>query len=121
MKEKDFQGWVIDLFTRRGWTVKHAPVPMRAIGGGRFVPDRRGRGLPDLMLIHDDPPRLILAECKGHDGVISADQKQMLGLLRGVSDVVRDKFRPESSPLGIYVFQPGGESMIEAIAAGVPL
>jgi hypothetical protein len=116
--ESVFQRWVTDLFASYGWDVKHAPVPMRAIGNGRFVPDKRGAGLPDLTLTHDDPPRLILAECKAAGGVVSDEQRDLLRRLRAVADVVREAFGSEPSPLGVYVFAPGNEALIEALARG---
>lgn len=116
--EAKFQQWVVDVFTAHGWTVKHAPVPMRAIGGGRFKPDPRGRGLPDLLLLHDDPPRAYWAECKASDGEMSDEQTRVLKMLRAVADSVREAVAPAPSPLGAFVFAPGSEALIEALARG---
>lgn len=107
----------MDVFKEHGWTVKHVPTPMRPTKGGRFVPDSRGRGLLDLLLVHHDPPRLIWAECKTVGGVLSADQEEMLRLLRGVVDRVR-QLDSGPCPLGAFVFAPGNEALIEALARG---
>lgn len=119
--EKEFQRWIVDTFTFHGWKVLHVPTPMRPTQGGRFVPDSRGRGLPDLLLVHDDPPRVYWAECKAVDGVMSETQIQVLGLLRGVCDVIRDRFAPSPSPVKVFVFQPGTETLIEDLARGAML
>lgn len=119
--EADFQAWVVRVFQANGWTVKHVPVPMKAVGGGRFVRDTRGAGLPDLLLVHDDPPRVVWAECKAADGRMSDPQLEMMRLLRCVSDRVRDRFAPDASPVGAFVFAPGNEALIEAVARGASL
>lgn len=118
MKEKEYQAWIVKLFKKNGWTVKHVPTPMRPVGDGKFVPDGRGRGLLDLLLVHPDPPRLAFAEVKKHGGELSDAQKEMIALLRGVVDTVREAMRPVPCPLGVYVFQPGTEALVEAIATG---
>jgi hypothetical protein len=127
VKESAFQGWVVDLFKQHGWDVKHAPTPMRPIAGGKFVPDPRGRGLLDLLMTHEDPPRIVFAECKGHGGELSDDQRDMLRRLRLVADEVKEIIeerdpdlhpRIGAAPLGVFVFQPGNEELIEAIARG---
>lgn len=115
--EREFQGWVVDVFRGRGWLVKHAPVPMVAVGRGKFVPDPRGRGLLDLLMIHSSPPALLFAECKSETGKVSDDQREVIELLRGVVERVREAFPGEPCPIGVHLFRPGAEAMIEAIAA----
>lgn len=127
MKESAFQAWVIDVAQTHGWKAYHVPTPMRPIGGNKFVPDPRGRGLPDLILLHDDPARLILAEVKNEDGVLSTEQTEFLRLARDVADAARDVARDvqayldENGPatqvvptIGVYVWRPGIEPLIEA-------
>lgn len=130
MKEKDFQGWVLDVAARFGWYAWHVPTPMRPIGQNKFVPDSRGRGLPDLILLHDDPPRLIFAELKGDDGVLSEDQREFLRLARAVarSATALSVISPPDpglgldlarhSPVGVFVWRPGNEELIEATLRG---
>jgi hypothetical protein len=126
VKEREFQGWILDVAKRFGWRVWHVPTPMRPIGQNKFAPDPRGRGLPDLIMLHDDPPRLILAEVKLETGVLSEDQREFLKLARGVARSataisVVDPPDPglgldlaRHSPVGVYVWRPGNEALIEA-------
>lgn len=120
MKENAFQGWVIDVAERNGWRVWHVPMPVRPIGNNRFVPDSRGAGLPDLILLHPDPPRLIFAELKGDGGKLSDRQREFLRLARAVAEIA---FSQETQPLrhvlrapiGVYSWRPGLEPHIETI------
>lgn len=124
MKESEFQGWVIDVARRCGWRVWHVPMPVRPTGGGKFVPDTRGAGLPDLILLHADPPRMILAELKSVDGKIKPEQAEFLRLARGVAGLIRDTMDGELAgagkytPVGVYSWRPGSEHLIEAILRG---
>lgn len=124
--------WCIQRAAANGWVAKHVPAPMRAVGGGRFVPETRARGLCDLVLLHGDPARMILAECKDEDGELSPDQVEFLRLARGVADAFRNHLQairevlaatgvnaPEvvdtaRIPLGVYLWRPGMENLIEA-------
>ena len=116
MKESQFQGWVVDVFQRHGWVVKHVPTPMRPVAGGKFVPDARGRGLLDLLMVHPDPPRLVFAECKtGTD--LSEEQTRMFHLLRAVARQLAES-ADGRGVVGVYIFRPGVEPLIEAIARG---
>lgn len=116
MKESKFQGWIIDVAQANGWRVFHCPTPMRPVGGGRFVPDHRGAGLPDLIMLHTDPPRLIFAEVKNEGGVLSDGQLEFLRLARGVvSELSSVLAGAEMIPLGVYTWRPGVEHMIETI------
>lgn len=110
--ESDFQGWIVDTAKRFGWRVWHAPTPMRPVGGGKFVPDKRGAGLPDLFMLHDDPPRMILAEVKGPGGVLSDAQREFLSLARAVARVVREG--QTGAVVGAYVWRPEHRELIEA-------
>lgn len=111
--ERQFQAWVIDVAKRHGWTVKHTPTPMRPIGGSRFVPDPRGAGLPDLILFHEDPPRIIFAECKSAKGSLSDEQREVLRLLRQIAREAVDV--DGYHVIGVYVWSPGVRSLIETI------
>lgn len=123
MKETEFQGWVIDCAKRFGWRCWHVPTPMRPIGGNKFVPESRAKGLPDLILLHDDPPRMILAELKNETGELSDEQREFLRLARDVAARSRDittlPGRGRSDRvIGVYVWRPGVEDLIEAILRG---
>lgn len=120
MKESDYQGYVIDTFKKHGWKCWHVPTPMRPVGGNRFVPDSRGRGLLDLLLVRENPPGLVFAECKNETGRLSIEQTELLRLLRLVAQTVRERFPGEPCPVGAYVFAPGTEALVEAIAKGGP-
>lgn len=128
MLEKDFQKWIIDVAETHHWKIWHVPTPMRPIGNKRFVPDSRGRGLPDLLLIHDDPPRMILAEIKKHDGVISDEQAECLRLARAVAQEIRERIATNDqsflinnpAPLQVHLWRPENSEMIEAILRGAP-
>lgn len=120
--EAQFQKWVMDTAKGFGWKVWHAPTPMKPIGRNQFVPDARGRGLPDLFMLHDDPPRFILAELKGEDGVVSVEQGEFLRLARGVADALRaereDVVYDGPPPLRVFVWRPVHRELIEATLRG---
>lgn len=131
MKEREWQAWVTRQFEDRGWRVFHVPTPMRPTKGGRFVPDPRGRGLPDLLCLHEDPPRAVWIENKTNDGELSTDQIEVLRLLRAVAlratepqlaAALRNEpgraIPYEPAVLGVYVFKPGMEHLVEAVASG---
>jgi len=102
MKEAEFQRWVMEVAQRFHWQVWHVPAPMRATKSG-FVGAKEAAGLPDLVMIHDDPPTLIFAEVKGSGGKLSPKQQTFLQLARDVPGV------------GAYLFEPGLEEMIETM------
>ena len=126
MKESAFQGWVVEVAQRFGWRIWHVPMPVRPIPGGKFVPDRRGRGLPDLIMLHDDPPRLVFAELKG-DGKhpLSDDQREFLRLAKNIVrvwDIHRANAEnaagvvlPDDRLVGVYSWRPGQEAIVEAV------
>lgn len=106
----------MDTASALGWRIWHVPTPMRPIAGGKFVPDKRGRGLADLLMLHDNPPRLIFAELKGTEGRLSADQQVFLQLARGVAKASMDV--DGYRLIGVYSWRPGAEEIIEAILRG---
>lgn len=124
MREREFQGWIVDTAERLGWRVWHAPTPMRPIGGNKFVPDPRGRGLPDLFMLRDKPARLIMAEVKTADGVVSEDQKEFLHYARGVAHEAQRQFGMLPAvdagdvTVGVYVWRPANRDLIETILRG---
>lgn len=123
MKESEFQGAVIAMAERFGWRVWHVAMPMRPVGGNRFVPEPRGAGLPDLIMIHPKPARLILAELKREDGELSDAQREFLHLAAGLAErlVACDSGSPscsagmrETRPVGVYSWWPKDMGEIEA-------
>lgn len=118
MKEREFQAWIMKTAKALGWRVWHTPAPMRPLPGGKFVPDKRGAGLPDLIMIHADPPRLIFAEVKV-DAPLSDKQIEFLTLARDVADLIRaDYDTPHTRVVSVYTWRHGNEEMIEAILRG---
>jgi hypothetical protein len=117
--EREFQRWITDVAQTYGWKFWHLPTPMRPIGGNKFVPDPRGRGFPDLVLMHDDPPRLIFAEVKDEKGVLSDAQREFLQLAR----LVADKIAVSSTypAIGVYLWRPANRDLIEATLKGAHL
>jgi hypothetical protein len=114
MREADFQAWVVDVAKRFGWKVWHVPAPMRATKAGTWVGAREAAGLPDLIMLHDDPPRLIFAEVKGTGGKLSDEQREFLQAAGAVAEWSRDhtEYDPPRN-MGAYLWQPGMEQQIE--------
>lgn len=119
MKERDFLHWVISTAEQFNWLVKHVPAPMVA-AGGEWRPYRKAAGLPDLFLIHADPPRFVMAEVKGSGGKLTKGQQEFLQMARDVADhidfernMVTSEYQPRA--FGVYVFQPGMEEAIEQL------
>lgn len=131
MKENELLNWVMAVAAATGWRAWHVPMPLRPIGGGRFVPESRGAGLPDLVLMHASPPRLILAELKDATGELSDEQREFMRLARAVAESLRIHLHavrevlegagvraPEvvdvaNIPIGVYLWRPGMEKLIE--------
>ena len=112
MKERDFLNWVLDVAKIYRWRWWHVPAPtVWSSKKGAFVPSSSGAGLPDLILLHDDPPTLIFAELKGETGQLSEEQREFLQLARAVADWTP---RPHRR-MNTYVWKPGLEDHIEFI------
>jgi VRR-NUC domain len=123
VREKDFLNWVIQTAETFNWLVKHVPAPMVA-AGDTWRPYKKAAGLPDLFLLHDDPPRMVIAEVKGTNGKLSDAQRQFLRMARDVAEYVgRTSWTAQElaeadlseRTLGVYVFQPGMEEAITQI------
>lgn len=108
MLERELEAWIIECGTRFGWRTWHVPMPMRPIGGKKFVPEKRAKGLPDLFMLHEDPARLIIAEVK-IDTPLSDEQREFLRLCEGVAQ----DMPVETRTVGVYVFRPGMQQAIE--------
>jgi hypothetical protein len=112
MKERDFLNWVLDVAKQTGWHVWHVPAPMKAGRKGEWVPAREAAGLPDLIMIHEDPPTLIFAELKGTSGRLTAAQADFLRLAHIVGWSYGEKPKKD---IGAYLWKPGDEEMVETI------
>lgn len=116
MKETPFLGWVIGTAEATGWLVKHVPAPMVA-AGNKWRPYAKAAGLPDLFLLHDDPPRLIIAELKGDGGKLSDAQQEFLTLAKAAAD--RDAAGEEppgrTRVVAVYAWWPKDMPIIEQI------
>jgi len=112
-QERDLLNWIIATAEATGWQVFHVPAPMTAARGGGFVGSKRAAGLPDLFLLHDDPPRMIIAEVKGPNGKLSARQRQFLQLAREVAEYTAHI--QLDYPIGVYAWTPADEPIIERI------
>ena len=116
MKGKDFQRWVTDTAQTLGWRYWHVPAPMVNAGSRGWVPARQGAGLPDLILVHDDPPRLVFAEIKGDGDRLSEKQREFLQAVRAVAEDEWTRDSDADGPhLGVYVWEPGMEQPIEEL------
>lgn len=87
MKEGDFQAQVIAMAERFGWQVWHVPAPMVwRSKEKKWVPSPQGAGLPDLIMLHDDPPRLVFMELKAERGKLTDRQVEFLKAARDVAE-----------------------------------
>ncbi len=122
MNERPFQKRVEDMATRFGWSWWHVPSPMRHDRARGFVPASSAAGLPDLILIHHDPPRLVFMELKGEGGKLSDKQQEFLQAARTVAVGARTVgYAPGGelfdlgAPVGVYAFWPKDEPLIEQL------
>jgi hypothetical protein len=116
VRERDFLNWIIAAAEATNWKVWHVPAPMVASqkGKGMFVGSPRAAGLPDLFLLHDDPPRLIIAEVKGTGGKLSDRQREFLRMARAVTDVMQHGVAV-GHVVGVYAWLPEHQNTIESI------
>jgi hypothetical protein len=114
VKERDFLNWIIACAEATGWKVWHVPAPMVHDRKRGFVGSPRAAGLPDLFLLHDDPPRMIVAEVKGTGGKLSDRQQEFLRLARDVAEQTIDAITTEPT-VAVYVWMPEHQEIIEDI------
>lgn len=120
VKERDFLNWIIACAEQLQWKCWHVPAPMVANRKGGFVGAARGAGLCDLVMIHHDPPRMILAEVKGTGGKLSQKQQEFLQAAKAVAEECvtwdDDGQRFGSpSPIGVYAWTPEQMPLIEQV------
>jgi len=114
VKERLFLNWVIDVAKTTGWHVWHVPAPMVASRKGGFVPSSQGAGLPDLIMMHEDPPRLVFAEVKGSGGSPTVQQLKFLRMAKTVGQVASARAYVDPT-MAAYLWSPGDETQIEML------
>ena len=112
MLERDFQKRVTDMAVRFGWKFWHIPAPMRWSPTNKaWVPARSGAGVADLILTHDDPPRLVFLELKGDGGELSDRQRDFLQAVKTVAGYAAEG--GTHAPIGVVAAWPKDEPAIE--------
>jgi VRR-NUC domain len=111
VKEAEFKNYVWSLARTLGWECWHVPAPMRQTRSGEWVGAKEAAGLPDLIMMYADPPRLIFAELKGDGGKLSDEQQKFLRMAQFID---RIPFA-ERRRVNAYLWQPGDEQQIEDI------
>lgn len=121
--EAVFQARIKALAERYGWLVWHVPAPMRwRAKEKKWVPAPEGAGLPDLILIHDDPPRLVFIELKRKGGKLSDKQVEFLKAAKTVAEQAMwypdlhgdlGTFDPMQQIVGVFAAWPDDETAIE--------
>jgi VRR-NUC domain len=116
VKESDFQARIIAIAERFGWQVWHVPAPM--VWDARtkaFRPAKGGAGLPDLIMLHDDPPRLVFMEVKAKGGKLSDRQRDFLQAAKLVADSARLDLGAlgHEHVVGVFAVWPEDEERVE--------
>jgi hypothetical protein len=93
MTEADLQDAIVALARLRGWLVAHFR-PARTERGWRTPVAADGAGFPDLVLVHPEWGRLIVAECKSDRGRVTTDQMRWLAAF-SAAGVETHIWRPE--------------------------
>ncbi len=75
--EESFQTAVIDFAKLHGWRVAHFR-PARTASGWRTPVAADGKGFPDLVLLHSQSSRIVVAELKSEKGKLSNEQSDWL-------------------------------------------
>ena len=118
MKESDFQARITATAKQFGWKVWHVPVPMVWDAKSKaFRPSKGGAGLPDLILLHDDPPRLVFLELKREGGKLSDKQREFLQAAKLVAERAHQHGSemwqlPDEYPIGVIAAWPEHEEQI---------
>jgi hypothetical protein len=108
VKEKDLLNVVTAMLDRFDWKWWHVPAPM-VYANGEWRPFRKGAGVPDIIAIHDDPPRLIFMELKGDEpkGDLTEKQTEFLQAAQHVA---------KYAMIGQGVTSPAGDHAIGVFA-----
>jgi hypothetical protein len=126
MLERDFQKRITDMADRFGWSWWHIPAPMIS-AGGEWRPYKKGAGVPDLILTHANPPRLVFMELKGDGGTLSDNQRGFLQAAKNVADNAAELIYLDGGdevqrvaavherPVGVYAFWPKDEPLVEQL------
>jgi hypothetical protein len=125
MKERDLLNVVTAMLDRFGWRWWHIPAPMKFAGKEKgWIPAREGAGLPDIIAMHTDPPRLILMELKGDEhgpGTLSDAQMEFLKLAKVVAEscgALDEHYRdgaywPDDQVIGVFAVWPDDLDRVE--------
>lgn len=82
MSEAEFQRIILTLFRTYGWTVAHFGNTVKYVRRGnsyKVIPDKNAAGFPDIVATRKG--RLIFAELKREDGIVSKSQQTWLDAL----------------------------------------
>lgn len=94
MKEAHFQNYLVRVARENGWLVHHTRTALAK--SGRYMTPIQGHiGFPDLVLIHQEQPRLVFAELKNERGILRPGQKKWLDCLQRIPCVFVCLWRPE--------------------------
>jgi hypothetical protein len=122
MTEADLQDVIVTLARLRGWLVAHFR-PARTERGWRTPVAADGAGFPDLVLVHPERGRLVVAECKSDRGRVTADQMRWLAAF-SAAGVETHIWRPEDltdpvedSPIGRVLLGSDPPPLIEITLA----
>lgn len=81
MSEDALKGYVMDLLTKTGWLIHH-DRPARGQKEGEWRTHIEGHpGFPDIVAVHPDEGRLLIAELKSEKGRYRPGQKEWLEAL----------------------------------------
>jgi hypothetical protein len=78
--EAEFVDTVIEMAQALGWLVAHFRPGRTAKGW--VTPMQGNPGFPDLVLVHPKQHRVLMAECKSHNGRLTEAQTAWLTALR---------------------------------------
>lgn len=101
LSEALFQQQVEELATRLGWKWMHIPRVGTAKGWRTQTKGALGKGWPDLVLVKGH--RLLFVELKTDRGILSTEQKDVLGLLG------------ECQKVEVYVWRPRDWALVLAV------
>ncbi len=86
MSEADLLRAVTDLASILGWSYVHFRPAQTSRGWRTPVTGPLGKGWPDLTLVRPRDGRLIFAELKAEGGKLSAEQHDVMTILRNLED-----------------------------------
>lgn len=102
--ERDFQRWVTDLLSLRGWRWVHFRT---SVGHkGRYQTAQDGApGFPDIVAVREG--RVLFIETKRQDGKTTDDQEAWLAVLAVCAG--------GGSPVEVYIWKPSDRASAERV------